>query len=262
MSLNLPKLAHVDRDAVESLARTAGALAMRHFAEVATLPVTMKGHLDLVTEADKSVEKHILEGLRRLFPNDGVLGEEGARLDAHSGRLWVVDPIDGTANFVRGNDQWAVSIGLFADGRPQFGVLYAPVRDQLFRGGLQERATMNGTALRAPVPFDTSRSQIGLSLHPAVSVTRRLTVVRHIIDTLKLDFRSCGSAALTLMDLAQGYLDGFYGDGIATWDVMAALPIVNSLGLVDTLNLADIPLTQPIRFACGPKEFVAAMASI
>ena len=226
------------------------------------MPVTMKGHLDLVTEADKSVEKHILEGLRRLFPNDGVLGEEGARLDAHSGRLWVVDPIDGTANFVRGNDQWAVSIGLFADGRPQFGVLYAPVRDQLFRGGLQERGTMNGTALGAPVPFDTSRSQIGLSLHPAVSVTRRLTVVRHIIDTLKLDFRSCGSAALTLMDLAQGYLDGFYGDGIATWDVMAALPIVNSLGLVDTLNWADIPLTQPIRFACGPEEFVAAMASI
>ena len=170
---------------------------MRHFAEVATLPVTMKGHLDLVTEADKSVEKHILEGLRRLFPNDGVLGEEGARLDAHSGRLWVVDPIDGTANFVRGNDQWAVSIGLFADGRPQFGVLYAPVRDQLFRGGLQERGTMNGTALGAPVPFDTSRSQIGLSLHPAVSVTRRLTVVRPIIDTLKLDFRSCGSAALS-----------------------------------------------------------------
>ncbi len=260
MPVTAPKLTKAARDAVENLARTAGALAIRHFATVANLPVTMKGHLDLVTEADQAVEKHIVEGLRHLFPNDGVLGEEGARTNAQNGRLWVVDPIDGTANFVRGNDQWAVSIGLFADGRPQFGVLYIPVKDQLFRGGVDERATLNQLAMSEPVPFDWSRAQIGISLHPAVASTRRLTVVRHIIETLTLDFRSSGSAAITLMDLAQGYLDGYYCDGIASWDVMAALPILNSLGLADSLDWHDMSLTQPLCFACGAEEFLAAMA--
>ncbi len=262
MQLIMSKLTQAEGDAVASLARTAGVLAMRQFAHVATLPVMMKGHLDLVTEADQAVEDHIIKGLRRLFPSDGVLGEEGARTEAISGRLWVVDPIDGTANFVRGNDQWAVSIGLFADGRPQFGVLYLPVKNQLFRGGFGERATMNGTALGPPAPFDMSRAQIGLSLHPAVPSARRLTIVRHIIETLRLDFRSCGSAAIMLMDMAQGYVDGFYCDGIASWDVMAALPILESLGFIDSTDWTSTTLTRPLCFACGSREFVAAMAAM
>ncbi|MCA0420544.1 MAG: inositol monophosphatase, partial [Proteobacteria bacterium] len=126
--MSLPSAAA--QDAIEALAREAGAIALDHFARVASLPVTMKGHLDLVTEADQAVERFIVAGLRRLFPEDGILGEEGSGQDSRSGRLWVVDPIDGTANFVRGNDQWAVSIGLFEGGHPRFGVIHAPVRGQ------------------------------------------------------------------------------------------------------------------------------------
>ena len=258
--MSLPSAAA--QDAVETLAREAGAIALDHFARVASLPVTMKGHLDLVTEADQAVERFIASELRQLFPEDGVLGEEGSGQDSRSGRLWVVDPIDGTANFVRGNDQWAVSIGLFEGGHPRFGVIHAPVRGQTFRGGPGQPATLNGIALPFAQPLDPSRALIGISLHPATSVEKRLATIRHIIGAMRLDFRTCGASTITLMDMATGQLDGYVCDGIASWDVMAALPILESLGHACSLDWSRIALTDKIGFACGTEAFLQAMAPV
>lgn len=258
--MSLPSAA--DQDAVETLAREAGALALDHFARVASLPVTMKGHLDLVTEADQAVERFIAAGLRRLFPEDGVLGEEGSGQDSRSGRLWVVDPIDGTANFVRGNDQWAVSIGLFEAGRPRFGIIHAPVRDQIFRGGPGQPATLNGQPLPPARPLDPSRALIGISLHPATPVETRLATIRHIIGKLRLDFRTCGASTITLMDMATAQLDGYVCDGIASWDVMAALPILESLGYACSLDWSRTALTDKLGFVCGTEEFLLAMEEV
>src|SRR6185369_13340513 len=97
-------------DAVEQLVRQAGSLAFGQFRRLASDSVHLKGHLDLVTAADREVERFLTDGLSRLFPLDGVFGEEGAAVAGRSGRIWVVDPIDGTLNFVRGSEQWAVSV--------------------------------------------------------------------------------------------------------------------------------------------------------
>lgn len=249
------------QDAVETLARKAGAIALEHFARVESLPVTMKGHLDLVTEADRAVERFIAAGLQRLFPDDGLLGEEGSGQDSRSGRLWVVDPIDGTANFVRGNDQWAVSIGLFEGGHPRFGVIHVPARGQTFRGGPGQPATLNGEPLPVARPLDPSRALIGISLHPATPVETRLTTIRHIIGTMRLDFRTCGSSTITLMDMAAGQLEGYVCDGIASWDVMAALPILESLGYACSLDWSRVALTDKLGFVCGPEDLLRAMAT-
>ena len=110
--------------AVELLAREAGALALSHFKALGSVPVESKGHLDLVTAADQDVERFLTEGLVKIFPNDGIFGEEGAAHQGNSGRTWVIDPIDGTFNFVRGGDQWAISIGLYESAQPIFGVIF------------------------------------------------------------------------------------------------------------------------------------------
>ena len=121
---------------VERLAREAGAVALSHFEALSTVPVVAKGHLDLVTAADQEVERFLTQGLGEAFPDDGIFGEEGAAQDGTSGRTWVLDPIDGTFNFVRGGDQWAISIGLYENGHPSFGVIFAPLRSQMLVGGI------------------------------------------------------------------------------------------------------------------------------
>lgn len=88
---------------VEDIAREAGRLALTYFQSLASLPVEKKGHLDLVTEADRQVETLLIASLQKAFPDDGIFGEEGGEIAGTSGRIWVVDPIDGTFNFVRGN---------------------------------------------------------------------------------------------------------------------------------------------------------------
>ena len=116
---------------VESIARRAGELAMTHFSALASVPVESKGHLDLVTAADKEVEAFIIEQLREAFPDDGVFGEEGGSVSSRSGRIWVIDPIDGTFNFVRGGDQWAVSQSIINNYYPtrRTPIWFSPVKD-------------------------------------------------------------------------------------------------------------------------------------
>ncbi|WP_309500837.1 MULTISPECIES: inositol monophosphatase family protein [unclassified Neorhizobium] len=111
---------------VEKIARKAGGLALEYFESLDRLPVERKGHLDLVTEADRAVEEFLLANLKAAFPEDGIYGEEGGEIPGTSGRIWVIDPIDGTFNFVRGGENWAISIGLYENRRPTFGVIFAP----------------------------------------------------------------------------------------------------------------------------------------
>ena len=105
-------------DLARAVARDAGKLAHRAFGVSAT---KMKGRHDVVTEMDREVERFLTDRLAALFPDDGIFGEEGAARPGRSGRTWVLDPIDGTFNFVRGTDCWVVSIGLYAGGAPAFG---------------------------------------------------------------------------------------------------------------------------------------------
>jgi len=241
---------------VEEIAREAGKLALRHFHSLAGLPVESKGHLDLVTEADRNVEEFLITRLRAAFPDDGVFGEEGGEIPGTSGRIWVIDPIDGTFNFVRGTQNWAVSVGLYENRRPSFGVIHAPARDLTIVGGRTVPTKLNGGPIKPLPALDMSRASTGFSFHPSVSTADRLEVIRFISDDLGISFRFCGAATISLLEVAMGETDGYLSVGDSTWDVMAALPILASLGVSHTIDWDRTELSQKLRFACGSGDFL------
>ena len=248
--------------AIETMAREAGDLALTHFARLATVPVQSKGHLDLVTQADRDVETLLTARLGKVFPADGIFGEEGAAVAGTSGRVWVIDPIDGTFNFVRGGDQWAVSIGLYENGRPTFGVLHAPVRRQTLVGGIGRPTTLNGEPMARRHGLDRNRAACGVGFHPVVPVEDRLDTLKFVLEQARMSFRCCGSATVSLIEVARGEVDGYIGMGESTWDLMAALPILEQLGIESTVDWAALALTSKVKFACGTPDFLRAVAPI
>lgn len=242
---------------VEQIARDAGRVALAHFQSLSDIPVEQKGHLDLVTKADRDVEEFLIASLRGAFPSDGVFGEEGGEIRGVSGRVWVIDPIDGTFNFVRGGQDWAVSIGLYQDNRPTFGVIFAPVRDLLLVGGEETETQLNGRRLPALPELNLSQASTGVGLHPSIASKDRLEVIRFIYEDLDISFRNYGSAALSLAAVATGESDGYLSLGDATWDVMAALPILANLGVSHTIDWDRTELQEKLSFACGSEAFLA-----
>jgi myo-inositol-1(or 4)-monophosphatase len=247
---------------VEDIAREAGELALAHFRSLASLPVERKGHLDLVTKADRQVEEFLVARLREAFPDDGVFGEEGGEIPGTSGRIWVIDPIDGTFNFVRGGQNWAISIGLFENRRPTFGVIYAPIRQLMLVGGRSVGARLNGKPVKPLPALDMSAASVGFSFHPSIPTSDRIEVVRFLSDELQINFRLCGSATLSLVEVAMGETDGYISLGDSTWDVMAALPILESLGLSHTIDWSRTGLSEKLRFACGNDELLSMLVPL
>lgn len=247
---------------IEAIAREAGELALDHFRRLPTLAVESKGPLDLVTRADREVEGFITQRLRSAFPGDGIYGEEGASVSATTGRTWVIDPIDGTFNFVRGGDQWAISIGLYENGAPVFGVIHAPVRRETLVGGGGQEATLNGKPLAVRSGFNRQSASIGVGFHPTIPTATRLEALRYIIDELGMSFRCCGSATASLLEVARGQVDGYVGFGESTWDVMAAIPVLRLLGVENTLDWTRLTLAAKLNFACGTPQLLEAVKPI
>lgn len=242
---------------IETIARQAGEIALAHFRSSAGIPVEEKGHLDLVTIADKQVEAFLVERLREAFPDDGVFGEEGGDVSGVSGRTWVIDPIDGTFNFVRGSQNWAVSIGLYENRRPVFGVIHAPVLDMLLSGGEAITARLNGAEMPRLPDFNPLQGSTGIGLNPAMATADRLELVRFVADELRINMRCCGSATLSMIAVAMGETDGYIALGDSTWDVMAGLPILAALGGSNTVDWERTGLRDKLRFACGSEAFVS-----
>lgn len=244
------------------ITRAAGRLALRHFERLATVPVESKGHLDLVTAADREVEAFLIAELRRSYPDDGVFGEEGGDVRGTSGRTWVIDPIDGTFNFVRGSDQWMISVGLYENRAPAFGVLHAPVRDRTYVGGNGVEPTVNGKPIAPCRGLDRTRSAINVGFHPIIPVGLRLDALRFVLEEARMVFRSCGSCTVSLMEVAEGVVDGYIGMGESSWDLMAALAILKPLGVTSTVDWTKADLDTRFRFAAGTPEFLAAIAPL
>lgn len=244
---------------LQDMAVEAGAIALAHFDRIGSVRVESKGHLDLVTQADQDVEAFLTRRLGAVFPDDGVFGEEGAARPGTSGRLWVIDPIDGTFNFVRGSDQWAVSIGLYEDGRPRFGVIHAPARGLTLVGGMGLATTLNGVPMAPRRGLDRDRAACGLGFHPVIPVEQRLTTLRFVMEEAGMTFRCCGSATMALIEVARGEVDGYLGTGESSWDLMAALPMLEQIGIQSTVDWATTDLSSKLRFACGTPEFLAAV---
>ncbi len=181
---------------------------------------------DMVSAADRDAEALIRRGLREARPDDGLLGEEGSKRDSESGRRWVVDPLDGTTNFLYGIPQWAVSIAL----EGELGVVFDPVAGELFTAVRGQGASINGSPLRlgAPPPLETALVATGFG-YDAERRGKQAAVLTRVLPQIR-DIRRAGAAALDLAWLAAGRLDGYYERGLNAWDWAAARIIVEEAG--------------------------------
>jgi myo-inositol-1(or 4)-monophosphatase len=249
-------------DILLPLVQDAGRLALQHFGRLPEGDIAQKGHLDLVTVADRAVEALLIDGLRRAFPEDGILGEEGGDHLGTSGRVWVIDPIDGTFNFVRGGVQWAVSVGLFAGGRPVLGIVHAPAAGLMLTGGIDHAPELNGQPLPPLAPFAPARGVIGLSLSARMPLETRLAFLGRAMDEAGVMLRICNASTWSLIELARGEVDGHVGLGEQAWDVMGMLPIVTALGATGTPPWPDDRLGARIYHVVGKPGLVAQMAPL
>jgi myo-inositol-1(or 4)-monophosphatase len=227
------------------LARRAGDLQMERYERVER--IDYKSARDVVTEVDHLSEALILEGILAAFPGDALLAEEtgehtaaaGELASSGVGRVWVVDPLDGTINYANGIPVFCVSIALIADGLPVVGVVRDPTRDESFAATIDGPATLNGNPMRASVKARLSDFVISMSLSGRAAATR----ARDVRKAIRVP-RSMGSAALALVYVANGRFDAFVQQGgLSTWDIAAAGLIAERAGATVT-NLDGGPWFQ------------------
>jgi myo-inositol-1(or 4)-monophosphatase len=217
--------------AAQAIALEAGQLARRFLMDPANLRVEQKGPQDFVSAADRAVEDLIAGRLSAAFPDDAMVGEEGHGVaDAATAEtLWVVDPIDGTANFVRDLPDWCVSIGLLYQGRPALGVIYVPMVDELYAACRGHGAFCNGRPIRVSAQTAIDGATIGLDY----SVSTPSAAHRAHIEAIHAEggeYRRYGSVAVSLTRVASGRLDGFVELELNAWDVLAGIVLVQEAG--------------------------------
>jgi myo-inositol-1(or 4)-monophosphatase len=213
-----------DLDFATDLARSAGELLMDRYERVER--VDYKSARDIVTEVDHLSEELIIGAIRKRFPGDGVLAEEsgshetgaGHAPTAGVGRVWIIDPVDGTINYANGIPFFCVSIALAVDGAPSVGVVFDPTRNELFAASDDSRATLNG---EPTVPSDKDKLS-DFVVQMALSGRSVASRVRAIRKQIRIS-RSMGSSSLALAYVANGRFDAFIQQGgMSNWDVAAA----------------------------------------
>jgi myo-inositol-1(or 4)-monophosphatase len=240
--------------------RAAGARARDFFERRRSLVVETKGAQDFVSVADREVEELLAGGLRAAFPGDAVLGEEHGR-QGQGSHCWVIDPIDGTSNFVRGIALWCVSVGLLVDNVPTLGFVYDPVRDEMFAGRRGAGATCNGRPMTASAA-GVERARINLGFGLRQSPERFATVMQRLVAQ-GAEFSRFGSAAISLAYVADGRLEGFWEHRINAWDVCAGLVLAAEAGaVVEDFFAGDGPARTGRCVVAAPGVAAALQAAI
>ncbi|WP_299951594.1 inositol monophosphatase [uncultured Ruegeria sp.] len=240
----------------KSLAQEAGELALNLRNERGVGFIAEKGPQDFVTFADRAVEDLIRKRIAENWPSDAMLGEEyGVTGTGQS--LWVVDPIDGTANFMRGHRDWGVCIAFYDGDQIPLGVIYAPELNMLAWAVIGTGAWLNGERLSVSDCAEPDRAMLMLGWSNRRPVTEHTDLIKALLDA-GMEYRRNGSAAISLIAVASGQAEGYYEAHLNAWDAFAAIPlIVESGGQFDCDPLASF-LTHGSRvLACSKPMHLA-----
>jgi myo-inositol-1(or 4)-monophosphatase len=211
-------------------ARAAGNIILRHLNRVEGLNVEEKARHDYVSEVDKLAEAEIIKELRRAYPGHGFLAEESGQ-KGKTDKVWIIDPLDGTHNYLRGFPHFSVSIGFRDHGDLVYGVVYDPLRDEMFTASKGDGAFLNDRRIRVTRREGLAGAMLGTGfpyrqrrhLDAQLDMTRALLVEAE-------DIRRTGSAALDLAYVAAGRLDGYFEIGLNPWDMAAGILLVREAG--------------------------------
>lgn len=211
-------------------ARAAGQIILRYMNRLDSLDVVEKQRHDYVSEVDRLAEAEIIRELKRAFPRDATLGEESGA-SGRSRNVWVIDPLDGTHNYLRGVPHFCVSIGLLENAEPTLGVVYDPLRDELFTADRGNGAYLNDRRMRVGKREDLGGALLatGFPYRQRSHLDTQLEMTRVLLAEAE-DIRRTGSAALDLAYVAAGRFDGFYEIGLKPWDMAAACVLIREAG--------------------------------
>lgn len=243
-----------------SVALEVGALHMQHLHGERTVNAKSTP-TDAVTEVDHASEALIVQRILEARPNDSILGEEGASHAGTSGVHWVVDPLDGTVNYVYRRGDFAVSLGVQVDGVPTVGVVHDPSRGETYHAVLGRGAFRNETPIHVSTAADLGHSLIGTGFGYDPEVRRvQGRLVARMLPQVR-DIRRAGSAALDVCAVAAGRLDGYFERGVQAWDVAGAQIIVTEAGgAIEPLDAPDVPARTWV--AAGPGIYAALRAAV
>lgn len=256
-------MTELDRRALLELARRtareAGELILRLRAEGVVVAGTKSSEIDIVTRADQAAEALVKERLLGARPEDGMVGEEGDDLGGTSGVVWIVDPIDGTVNYLYGLPHFAVSIAAEVDGEVVAGVVVAPALDLEYVATLGGGATCNGRPVRprATVPLGERLVGTGFSYEQPARA-REATYISRLLPRVR-DLRRLGSCALDLCAVASGTLDAYVEEGPHIWDHAAAGLVVLEAGGI--LQVARSPGDKRL-LICAPEDGFAEFRAV
>ncbi len=248
-------------------ARRAGKLIVRSFDRGDTLSIDRKGFNDYVSDVDRAAEAEIIEVLRHAYPTHGILAEESGD---HAGdeHQWIIDPLDGTTNFMHGFPQCAVSIALRHKGRLEQAVVFDPLRDELFTASVGAGAHLNNRRIRVSRvrKLDQSLIGTGFPFRSMEHLDSALHTVRELLPRTS-GIRRPGAAALDLAYVACGRFDGFWETGLQPWDLAAGCLLIREAGgLVSDLDnrsgymesgdvVAGNPHVHPLLLAVVKKHY-------
>ena len=216
-------------------ARTAGNIIARSFEQTDRVEVESKGTNDLVTNVDKMAEEAIVETIKKSYPDHAIIGEEsGVIVENDSEYQWIIDPLDGTTNFVKGIPHFAVSIALKVKGKLDQAVVFDPIRGELFTASRGKGAQLNGFRIRVRQSKELTGAVLATGF--PFKHKQHMAAYMEMFQTLFVktaDMRRAGSAALDLAYVAAGRVDGFFEIGLKPWDTAAGeLLVVEAGGLV------------------------------
>jgi len=248
-------------------ARKAGDLIVRASDELDRVGHQAKGVADYVTEVDIAAEQEILYQLGKAYPDHAFLAEESGQTgNAKSDHLWVIDPLDGTSNFMRGIPHYCVSIACIIDGRLAHAVVFDPVRQEEFTASRGRGAQLNGHRLRVSNRTDLRECLLGTGIPFLGHEQQRLPQYTQTLAELAaqcMRIRRAGAAALDLVYVAAGRFDGFWETGLERWDIAAgALIIKEAGGLISDLSGSERYLDNG-QVVCGnPKIFKQLLSTV
>lgn len=215
-------------DDLKELARAAGIILREGYSQEFT--IHHKGRIDLVTDVDHRSEAFILEQIHRRFPGHSVVAEESGRQEGQHEICWYVDPLDGTVNFAHGIPFFCVSLGVAIDGEVQQGVVYDPMRDELFSAERGGGAHLNGEPIHVSQANDLLHSLLATGFAYQEWITEHNLVHFGRFSRLTQGVRRLGSAAIDLCYVAAGRIDGYWEISLSPWDLAAGGLIVQEAG--------------------------------
>ena len=242
-------------------ALSASRILLRHFDNLERLNVTAKQRNDFVSDADVQAEQEIIQTLRKTYPNHGILAEESGEQHGHDEYQWVIDPLDGTTNFLHGIPHFAISIGFRHKARLEAGLIYDPIRQELFTASRGSGAQMNDRRMRVSGVPQMENALLGTGFpfrHP-----QHQPAYLNFFGSLFgkcVEVRRAGAASLDLAYVASGRLDGYWEFGLKEWDIAAgALLVQEAGGLVSDFVGGNDFMKSGNIVAGNPKVFKALL---